>query len=90
MVIIFLSLSIVASKAISAPLALVSLSVIKLSTLESVTAVSSVFLIASLKVRVILVVEETPVEESVGLNVIVGAHESDVVKFNEVASLIPA
>ena len=38
----------IASKAISAPLALVSLSVIKLSTLESVTAVASVFLIASL------------------------------------------
>ena len=42
----------VASKAISEPLELVSFRVIKLSTLESVSAESSVFLIASVKVMV--------------------------------------
>ena len=48
----FLSESMVASKAISEPLELVVLRVIKLSTLESVSAESSVFLIAVLKVSV--------------------------------------
>ena len=42
----------VASKAISEPLELVVLRVIKLSTLESVSAESLVFLIAVLKVSV--------------------------------------
>ena len=90
MVIIFLSPSIVASKSMLDPLELVSFRVIKLSTLESVKAVLSVFLTASLKVIVILVSEATPVEESDGLKVTEGAHESDVVKFNVVPSLIPA
>ena len=47
-----LELSITASKAISAPLELVVLSVIKLSTFESVIAESSVFLMTSSKAMV--------------------------------------
>ena len=67
------ALSMVASKAISVPLELVSLSVIKLSTLESVNSELSVFLIASLKVNVIFESIATAVAESAGLKVIVGA-----------------
>ena len=48
-----LSESMVASKAISEPLELVALRVIKLSTLELLSAVSSMFLAASLNVSVI-------------------------------------
>ena len=64
--------SMVATKAISEPLELVSLSVIKLSTLESVNSVLSVFLIASLKVSVMFESTVTPVAESAGLQVILG------------------
>ena len=51
-VIIFLSELMVASKAILEPLEFVSLRVIKLSTLESVSAELSVFLTATLKLSV--------------------------------------
>jgi hypothetical protein len=51
-----------------------------LPTVELVSAESSVFLIASLKVSVMLEVTATPVAESAGLKVIVGAVvSSDVV-----------
>ena len=62
----------VASKAISAPLELVSLRVIKLSTLESLSAESSVFLTAVLKVSVRFDPAVTPVAEFAGLNVTLG------------------
>ena len=69
----FLSESMVASKAISEPLELVTFKVIKLSTLESVSAESSVFLMAVLKVSVRFEPTTTPVAEFAGLNVTVGA-----------------
>ena len=62
-----------AAKPILAPLELVDLSVIKLPTLESVITVLSLFLIASLKVRVMFESLVTPVAELVGSKVIVGA-----------------
>ena len=68
-----LAVSMVASKEISEPLELVSLSVIKLSTLESVSSVLSLFLIASLKVSVMFESTATAVAEFAGLKVIVGA-----------------
>ena len=68
-----LAVSMVASKAISVPLELVSLRVIKLSTLESVSSVLSLFLMASLKVNVMFESTATAVAESAGLKVIVGA-----------------
>ena len=69
---IFLSESMVASKAISEPLELVVLRVIKLSTLESVSAESLVFLIAVLKVSIRFEPTKTPVAEFAGLNATVG------------------
>ena len=74
-----LALSIVASKAISVPLELVSFRVIKLSTLESVSSVLSVFLMASVKVSVMFESLATLVAESAGLQVIVGAVVSSAV-----------
>ena len=68
-----LAVSMVASKEISEPLELVSLSVIKLSTLESVSSVLSLFLIASLKVSVMFVSTAIAVAKFAGLKVIVGA-----------------
>ena len=62
----------VASKPISEPLELVSLSVMRLSTFESVSVELSVFCIAVLNVKVRFELEVKPVEESVGLNVNVG------------------
>ena len=64
---------IVASNAMSLPLASVSLSVIKASTLSSVSAVSSSSRTASLKVIVMLLVLATSVAPSVGTIVTVGA-----------------
>ena len=64
---------IVASNAMSVPLASVSLSVIKASTLSSVSAVSSSSRTASLKVIVMLLVLATSVAPSVGTIVTVGA-----------------
>ena len=77
---IFLSESMVAAKAISAPLDFVSFRVIKLSTFESVTAESSVFLITSVKVMVMFESTATPVAELVGLQVVVGPAVSAAVK----------
>ena len=62
-----------AAKLILAPLELVVLRVIKLPTFESVITVLSLFLMASLKVRVRFESMATPVAESAGLQVIVGA-----------------
>ena len=86
-VIIFLSESIVASKAISVPLELVSLRVIKLSTFESVNAESSVFLIASVKVMVMFESLATFAAALTGLKVRVGVIESMAVKVIELAVL---
>ena len=71
-VITFLAASIVASKIISAPLELVSLSVIKPSTLASVISESSVFLTASSNVIVIFEFTTIPVVPLIGLKVTVG------------------
>ena len=62
----------VASKAILEPLEFVALRVIKLSTLESVSAELSVFLTATLKLSVRFEPTTTPVAEFAGLNVTVG------------------
>ena len=83
----FLSESMVASKAISEPLELVVLRVIKLSTLESVSAELSVFRMASLKVRVILESTATFVDELTGLNVRLGVIESIAVNVAELTLL---
>ena len=72
-VITFLSVSIVASKAISAPAELVAFNVIKASTFVSESAVSSTSLIASVNVSVIFEPLATAVAPFTGLNVIVGA-----------------
>ena len=80
-----LSESMVASKAISEPLELVALRVIKLSTLELLSAVSSMFLTASLNVSVIFESTATPVAEFAGLQVIVGPAVSAAVKVAELA-----
>jgi hypothetical protein len=85
MVIIFKAESMVASKAMSEPLELVVLRVIKLSTLESVNAELSIFLTASLNVSVILESMATPVAEFAGLQVSVGAAVSATVKVEEAA-----
>ena len=69
----FLSALMVASKAISEPLEFVALIVIKLLTLEFVSAELSVFLTATLKVSVRFEPTSTPVAEFAGLNVTVGA-----------------
>ena len=76
-----------ASKSISEPLELVVLRVIKLSTLESVSAESSVFLITSLNVIVMFESIATLVAESTGLKVMVGVIESIAVKVIELAVL---
>ena len=68
----FLSELMVASKAILEPLEFVSLRVIKLSTLESVSAELFVFLTATLKLSVRFEPTTTPVAEFAGLNVTVG------------------
>ena len=68
----FLSALMVASKAISEPLEFVALRVIKLLTLEFVSAELSVFLTATLKVSVRFEPTSTPVAEFAGLNVTVG------------------
>ena len=60
------------------------------SILESVSSVSSVFLIASLNDSVIFTLSAIPVALSKGLNVIVGASTSAVVKLRVVESEIPA
>ena len=75
----------IALKAISAPLALVSLSVIKLSTLESVTAESSVFLIASL--NDIFISELMAIPEALlrGVKVKSGGSESAAIKLIDAA-----
>ena len=71
---------IVASKAISEPLELFSLSVISASTLESSSAESLVSLTASLKVSVMFESTATEVALSKGLKVVVGAALSTAVK----------
>lgn len=80
-----LSESMVASKAMSAPLELVALSVIKSSTFESVSAESSIFLTASLNVSVIFESTATPVAEFAGLQVRVGPAVSATVKVADAA-----
>ena len=75
-----LELSITASKAISEPLELVVLSVIKLSTFESVKAVLSVFLITSSKAIVMSELTAIPVAESAGVKSRFGAVESAATK----------
>ena len=68
----------VASKAISEPLELVVLRVIRLSTLESVRSESSVFRILVLKVSVRFEPTTTPVAEFAGLNATVGERVVDI------------
>ena len=75
MVITFKAESISALKAISEPLELVVLRVIKPSTLELVNAELSVFLIEVLKLRVIFEETPIPVAEFAGTNVIQGVRE---------------
>jgi len=85
-----LSESMVASKAISEPLELVALRVIKLSTLELLSAVSSMFLAASLNVSVIFESTATLVAEFAGLQVVVGPAVSAAVKVaDEALSAVP-
>ena len=74
----FLSALMVASKAISEPLEFVALRVIKLLTLEFVSAELSVFLTATLKVSVRFEPTTTPVAEFAGLNVTVGESVSAI------------
>ena len=69
-----------ASKAISEPLELVVLRVIKLSTLESVIVESSVFLMTSSKAMVMSELTAIPVAESAGVKSRLGAVESAAVK----------
>ena len=75
-----LELSITASKAISVPLELVVLRVIKLSTFESVNAESSVFLMTSSKAMVMSELTAIPVAESAGVKSRLGAVESAATK----------
>ena len=86
-VIIFLSVSMVALNAIVAPSLSVSLRIIRASTLVSVSVVLfvSCFLMASLKVNVILVDTETGLSRSFGSNTIVGAIVSSAVKVAELS-----
>ena len=81
----FLAVSMVALKSISVPLESESFKVIKLSTLVFVNAESSVFLIASLKVNVILSVTGTGSSRSAGSKTIVGEIVSTTVKVIELA-----
>ena len=88
--IISLSESMVASKAISDPLELLALRVIKLSILESVSAESSIFLTASFNVSVIFESIAIPVAEFDGVQVVVGPAVSAAVKVAEAAlSAVP-
>ena len=75
-----LELSITASKAISVPLELVALSVIKVSTFESVNAESSVFLMTSSKAMVMSELIAIPVSEFAGVKSRFGAVESAATK----------
>ena len=90
MVIIFLSVSIVAVNSRSLPFKFESLSAIKLAILLLVISDVLVFTTASLNSIFIFESRPTPVSPSAGLNIIVGAVPSAVVKFIVVASLIPA
>ena len=81
----FLAVSMVALKSISVPLESESFKVIKLSTLVFVNAESSVFLIASLKVNVMLSVTGTGSSRSAGSKTIVGEIVSTTVKVIELA-----
>ena len=74
-----------ASKAISEPLELVALRVNKLSTLELLSAVLSIFLTASLNVSVIFESTATPVAKLAGLQVSVGPTVSAAVKVADAA-----
>ena len=87
MVITFLALSIVALKLIFDPLRSESFKVIKLSTFESASRVSLVFLIASLKVSIILEVIATLSAESIGSKIVVGGLISAAVKVIELAAV---
>ena len=69
----FMLASMVASKVMLAPMALVNFSVIRLSMLLSVNAVLSMLRTASLKVIVMLLLMGTTVAPSAGLNDTVGA-----------------
>ena len=69
-----------ASKAISEPLELVLLRVIKLSTIESVSDESSVILMTSSKAMVMSELTAIPVAESAGVKSRLGAVESAAVK----------
>ena len=82
----FLSELMVASKAISEPLELVVFRVIKLSTLESVSAELLVFLTATLKVNVKFEPATTPVAEFAGRNETVGARVVSIDPFPSVVS----
>ena len=88
--IIFFVVSIVEAKGISEPLEFEFLRTIKLLMFESVSSESSIFLIASLKVSVILEVIATLFDKLGGSKIIVGATTSALVKFNVVASVMPA
>ena len=81
----FLALSIVALKLIFDPLRSESFKVIKLSTFESVSRVSLVFLIASLKVSVILEAIAILSAESIGSKIMIGGLISAAVKIIELA-----
>ena len=81
----FLAVSMVALKSISVPLESESFKVIKLSTLVFVNVESSVFLIASLKVNVMLSVTGTGSSRSAGSKTIVGEIVSTTVKVIELA-----
>ena len=80
-----LELSITASKAISDPLELVVLRVIRVSTFESVSAESSVFLITSSKAIVMSELTAIPVAESAGVKSRFGAVESAATNVIELA-----
>ena len=84
-VITFLSVSMVALKSISEPLESESFKVMRLSTLVFVNVESSVFLIASLKVNVMLSVTGTGSSRSAGSKTIVGEIVSTTVKFISLA-----
>jgi len=84
----FLAASMVALKSISVPLESESFKVIKLSTLVFVNVESSVFLIASLKVNVMLSVTGTGFSRSAGSKTIVGEIVSTTVKVAELALIV--
>ena len=78
-------MSITASKLISTPLELFALSVIKLSTFESVITVLSVFLIGSSKAMIMSELTANQVAEFAGVKSRLGAVESAAVKIIEFA-----